>query len=463
MRSLPTWSFAAMVLLGATSAWGQYGLYGSPAMIDLPDAGAPTSPDQRLGAYPTAPAYPSTGDYAAVPVSHTSPYARLGAPPVPASGVPRPPYGAAFDTDSELPPPDRQPSGITEQVLRESQPAAAHYGGSPHFGSVISRSGCSSGAGCGVDCGFCLPPAPPWYVRGRALFMGRDKANSVWLTRGTDESPELLAHSWSSHPRWVVGGEVTVGRRFFAGDWALEGTYWGLENFRSSLFTSQPAGVSTTLHLNDEHAEAFFNGARQHQFRRQNELHNVEINLLRGNLTAGYHKWDIELLSGVRFFRFNEDFLFGSRQGDSWVDAEAAYLETRLRNSLVGYQIGVDSTYRITDTLSFFAVPKIGIYNNHIRQTVSIHRGDGAEAPGFPVGSRQDDVAFLSQIDLGLDWQFTQRWSANIGYRAVIATGMALADHQIPHYFVDLPELYEIKNNGHLVVHGAFAGATLRF
>jgi hypothetical protein len=62
-----------------------------------------------------------------------------------------------------------------------------------------------------------------------------------------------------------------------------------------------------------------------------------------------------------------------------------------------------------------------------------------------------------------VDWQFHERWSAFLGYRLLVATGIGLADHQLTPYVVDIPELADIDTNGTLILHGAFAGLTCRF
>ena len=69
----------------------------------------------------------------------------------------------------------------------------------------------------------------------------------------------------------------------------------------------------------------------------------------------------------------------------------------------------------------------------------------------------------LSQIDVGLDWQITQRLGARVGYRVVAITGVGLADNQIPLYLNDIPAIQDIDRNGSLLVHGAFAGMTYCF
>ena len=43
------------------------------------------------------------------------------------------------------------------------------------------------------------------------------------------------------------------------------------------------------------------------------------------------------------------------------------------------------------------------------------------------------------------------------------ATGMGLADAQIPPYLNDIPAIQDIDRNGHLLLYGGFAGLTYCF
>ena len=81
----------------------------------------------------------------------------------------------------------------------------------------------------------------------------------------------------------------------------------------------------------------------------------------------------------------------------------------------------------------------------------------------FPVRANRSDIAFLSQIDLGIDWRFSRNWSAQVGYRVIAATGIAQADDQFPQYIVDQPAIQHIDNHSSLVLHGAFMGVTYNF
>ena len=59
--------------------------------------------------------------------------------------------------------------------------------------------------------------------------------------------------------------------------------------------------------------------------------------------------------------------------------------------------------------------------------------------------------------------QATWRWSARVGYRVVVATGIGLTDNQIPFYVTDIPGIRDIDHNGELILHGAFFGLAYNF
>ena len=98
------------------------------------------------------------------------------------------------------------------------------------------------------------------------------------------------------------------------------------------------------------------------------------------------------------------------------------------------------------------------------------YRGDGqllASAlegyPTYPISSSKNALAFLSEIDMGLDWQFAARWTATIAYRVMIATGVGLADDQIPTRVADTLAIADIDVDGCLLLYGGYAGLTCRF
>ncbi len=382
---------------------------------------------------------------------------------------------------------------------------------------------CTAAVGCGTacetscqpTCAPCAPCCPMWFGSVAALYMGRNEPNRLWTSYETNNNPNQLPTD--ARTNWAAGGEVTIGRLFccetcdpccdpygYSGSvcgvgcgsvpawtFGIEATYWGLDSLDGYSTQAISGGsVSTPLIVSDiefsgVNGTVYFDSAEEHTVRRKNEIHNVEVNFLSAASAAraGYGSmgsvdgpFSMGWALGVRYFRFEENFLFGSvDSGHTWGESGGiyeAYLEDNVRNSLLGFQFGADLSYNWLPNWRLFAAPKIGLYNNHVEHYFTMQRGDGVVASptaasgvtdSFPVQSNEDALSFLTEIDLGLDWQVAPNWSVFLGYRVVFATGIALADNQIPTYVVDIPEIADIDTNGDLILHGGFAGVTLRY
>jgi hypothetical protein len=309
--------------------------------------------------------------------------------------------------------------------------------------------------------------------------MGRNDANPLWTTfEAGNDSNQIGSTQFAMRWRW--GAEVRIGRRFCCDTWGLEATFWALDSFEGSRVFTNPNGVSTPLTVGNvffdgNAATQWFDDALVHRIRRRNEFYNLELNLIRNRLLSTSElPWDIGWSAGVRFFRFEENLIFSSladpaNMTDPSMSREA-FLNDRIVNELVGFQFGFDANYYLASNCRLFLIPKFGVYNNHIQNLFQVYLGDGTvatqfEYPGrtYPVSSSKNVFSFMTQLDMGLEWQFRDNWSARVGYRAVVATGIGLADNQIPHFIVDIPEISNIDHNGELILHGAFVGVAYNF
>lgn len=481
---------AVLVLLGAllaaaAPAWAQYGLYGSPEMLDLRPAtsGAPQY------AYPSTPTQPLySPDAATFNTAAPDPYrVAQSIPPAPGQYAfgPSPGLQSPSPAGRTLRPTPVQPQApsVVNQMLAESggYPCTSGCGGGYSGGYVYGPGGCGMDAGCGPYAG-----TPLWYASASWLIMGRDQPNTLWTTYETNNNANQLPTEIGL--KWGNGGQVSVGRRFCCGEWSLEGTYWGLGDMEGDVSVTHPNTVSTPLDFTDVvYANPaiiglpvdLFDGAQEHRLWRRDEFHDIELNMVHdGDFGIARdpcrRSLDVDWLIGVRYFRFEEQWAFTSlRQFGSWANpSEVGHLEDRITNSLVGFQFGFNVDYQCHQNVSLFLRPRFGIYNNHINHTFLAYRGDGelfapdpnSGVPGsYPVHSNVNGLSFLTEIDLGLDWQFACRWNAFVGYRVVAATGIGLADNQIPPYVVDIPEIAAIDRNGDLVLHGAFVGVSCNF
>ena len=503
MKRLRTILPGFVVLIGAATAWGQYGLYGSPELVSLP----PVQP--AVGVVPGM--YPSTqpaincsaiqpGPMIAAPVT-----GRYGAPTPPAPPAPPVPPAPKTPTEAASPSPSDAPVLVpTPQRLdvapaRPASPAAAPSLVEQMLNDSVTSSAPSAGCGgcysssieafedaacnadnyCYDEC--CTTECCPWYGQVSALMLSRNKANRVWVTHETITQANQLMNTQDIDMQWKWGGEIRFGRRFCCGAWALEATYWTTEAFAGNASRTDAGNLSTPLTVSGiefgvgNNATNWFDGADEHRLSRRNEFQNVELDFVNYPfLSNGYSTWDLSWSMGARFFRFEEQLVFSSlRNTGSWsVGNEWAALDDQVINSLIGLQMGFDAHYRIAPSWSLYVGPKFGIYTNHIRHRFNAYLGDGTEATptaasgvtgSYPVESSANAISFLTEVDLGLQWQISPRWSAHLGYRVIVATGIGLSDNQIPPYIVDIPEIRDIDKNGELILHGATFGLSYNF
>ena len=527
MRCVYLLAAPAITMLSVSSAWAQFGLYGSPELLRLPPVRqASTEQVGQFGqvAMPLPPAQSGALAHGQVSESRATSATFIPSDPgyteevvrpvieTPVAPVPTIPslndtFLGSAPGDSAKKPPKRKDRGKKP----EPKPAAKPNAGDEVVSRMLRDAGCcepnpwtegSFDGGCGPEeCGTCEPCfCSPWFVGVSGLVMGRDAPNRVWTTYQTTDQANQLMHT-DMGLNWEAGAEITFGRRFCCDAWAVEVTYWSLNAFGAFASQTAAGGVSTPFDFTDViYADAaldgagllpvtLFDGAQEHRLWRTNELHNVEVNLVRnhldlylGNSNMG-SPLAVDWMVGARFLRFEEDLKFGSLEGGAFTWAadpdHQGFLEDRITNNLVGFQIGANVDYQVWRGWSLFLKPKIGIYNNHIRNTFMAYRGDGelfspdptptppparSAVPGsYPVNSTTDAFSFMTELDLGLAWRFQPNWKFTAGYRVLVATGIGLADNQFPPYIVDIPELANIDHNGQLLLHGVFSGIEFNY
>jgi hypothetical protein len=362
-------------------------------------------------------------------------------------------------------------NGVVNQMLQESgcygnagaapAPAPGAYGPSP----------CDQGF-----FGSCM--ADQWYTSVRGLVMGRGDEPKVWTGANSIINANQLINT-QVNENWTGGWDVVFGRSFCCGQYSLEAEYWGLAEFGGQAATT-PAQGPVNLTFQDDNlaftqngitytGHQMFDGAVAQAIKRENDVQSVEISLFRNHCCCG-PDMDVSFSGGVRYFRFRDQLDLTSYTNCP-APFDQAQLTDRIVNNLIGFQFGADVNYNLGCNVHFFLNPKIGIYDNHMNLNYNLTNSDGVPAVstdpnvpgGYPVNASKDGLAFMTQVDLGLGWQFAHNWDAFIGYRLVFATGMGLADDQLPMYFVDLPGIADIKHSGDMLLSGAFAGLTYSF
>jgi hypothetical protein len=336
------------------------------------------------------------------------------------------------------------------------------------------------------DCG-CESSRGRWFGVIGGLAMGRTRANPVGLTADSNNNANQLLNTQNAGPKWAGGGQVTVGYGFAGGGCGTSGncgscgcggmgylgpglafTYWGIGPTTGfSQVSDSNNNLSTLINLNAQGgpvmigsrpASDFFDNSHQQRVTRDDRVNNFELNLLQGAWMVG--RLQVAAIAGFRYFRFDERMAYGgAAAGSDFGDiggTNEAFLAFRCTNNLYGGQLGALLNYNVTDRFGIFAIPKVGLYANQMNCRSMLFTGDGQL--GFDIGSHKSDFACLAEIDSGFSYALTQNLRAIIGYRVVGVANVALADNQFLPSLADTNGFSQVKQNGSLILHGAFAG-----
>jgi hypothetical protein len=391
--------------------------------------------------------------WAASPVSaQTSPYNPSLLPWPSAAPVASPNARASYFSNPGL----SDPNGMTYP--------APPADGSTQFTGTIDEALHSPDCG---DCGCCTPcRGCNWFGGVAGLVMGRNRSNPYWTTFETNNNPNQLMNTQNAGADWAGGGMFTVGYLpcGCCGP-SIAFTYWGLAPM-TGLWTTVAGGpigsLSTPIDLRDPTtgsgqveingvpANIYFDGARRHTITRSDNYNDFELN----GLTPFYSIGRLQFagLAGFRYLRFSDSLLFTSENfaGDS------ASLGFKCINNLYGFQLGAVMSYQIWDRVGVFVLPKAGIYGNQMNCQTLLY--SDINNPQYNILSHKTDVSFIGELDAGLSYAFASNWRAFIGYRVVGIANVALADNQFLPFLADTAGFAQVKQNGGLILHGAFFG-----
>ena len=267
------------------------------------------------------------------------------------------------------------------------------------------------------------------------------------------------------------GFETILGVRNASGS-GWEASYWGLFPDQADVNFADPPLFSafdraSRVDLNGFDYLDILNTSSSWRLYRQTEIHNFEWHALRNGGTArGLFggTTNLEWLAGVRWLKFSEDIRFAANNFTGNGYPQLSIFDLDVENNLVGLQLGARMERCFGKRTSLALGTKFGVYNNDIYTRQSIRDGAGtfATVPSGPVDynftSRKDELATLGELDLGLNYQFSNSLRANFGYRAIGVTSVALAADQIPFNFQDTQEIQRVKSNGSLLLHGVYFG-----
>ncbi len=431
-------------------------------------------PHPPISLLPAVHAAPASGDSTAAHAAYDTYYA-----PAPPSAAPQATAGPHFSEFTS----ENAPSGAQSTSAKQHQTApttetrsafSAWAGGEGELErtgwSECDACGCDSNwdCECGVHCG------SGWFATTGAVILTRNRGPAQVMTYQSGTSTPLMTLQ-AANAGWTGGGEVTLGYAFGGytdntGPWGALGassgtaiafTWWGTGEMNGFAQVDDTTGVPATaldasfnvsgITLNGNPFSYYFEEAASQRIYRTDIVNSAEINLLGGTLLSS-DRLQVIGLAGFRYFRFSEDLAFGSVSfGNDWSDPdETAFVRFRSLNNMYGAQLGTIFNFRFNPEWSLFFVPKAGIYGNEMTVRSRIYSGNGDVAYDFT--DDKTDVAFLGQIDAGVNCHFRSNVYGYAGYRFVGAANVALGDNQFA------PSLGDLKQSGSLILHGAFFG-----
>jgi len=493
MRFSCALTLAACLLWNAEGQAQDYGQAG-PTLLPVPQTSVPAGANQNGG---------PAGDYRATPYPSTA----NGTVPnrgyaAPTSGAYRPTYATtANDIWNDAPAAETVPAPAPSQIWdnysstpSSTPPGTSINGNDPT--NPYNDALCSGGEDTivGMPWGGTVRPNL-WFGSAAGIIMTRDNSNKLWTSFNVLNPAQQVLNTQQASGNWVGGGQVMLGRWFGCCNpcnpcggvvgprYGVQVVYWGLAPMHNTASITDPgSNLNTPINLGfitlgpsgnptQNDATQYFDNAHEHQISRTDNFQSVEINLLqRVSFFSGAPRLMFTNLVGVRYFRFSDNLVFGSvAGGHNFGDdggADEAYLANKVINNMVGLQIGTRLDYFVVPRLRLFAAPTFGVLGNHMTSTSQLYSGDGLQGynnfTGAPVpynshGSK-NTASLLAQIDVGLGWQITPRFSAFASYRAVAVSRVGQADNQFTPFLADSAGIKDIQTNGDLILHGAVIG-----
>ena len=293
--------------------------------------------------------------------------------------------------------------------------------------------------------------------------LSRNPSGDTLSTRDTDEGN-------------VGGYGVNLTRRSANGR-GLELRYWALNPGATAQLNG--FAVNSLLPTLDQlthvptgrNLDEVYSAATNHVLVRNTDINNFEANLLNNGgcyTTRRGRQGNFELLAGFRYFQFDESLSYISNNpAITAVSPTQTTYQSSVENDLVGFQLGARNQVRLTNRMSVFAGVSSGIFNNRVRTrqrffdqagSVPVLASGTSAGREFDYSDRKDDVAILSELDLGVTYMVSQRLRARFGYRTLGVAGVALAADQIPYDFTDTDRIQRANSNGSLLLQGGYAG-----
>lgn len=415
-----------------------------------------------------------------------------------------------------VPFPTEKPSALVPQPVPELQPAPntphVPWKGTPAVELDLRSNQNQPASTKSFEVPSCAPLSTPspWFFSSNALMLQRrDSESRLFSSDLLNASSDKLS-SRDVDFGTAGGFELSGGRYFQSGKFALMGTYWGLfSNPQSASLAAGPSGLQTHLpfnvpssitpgtieglELNGATVTDLFANTSVHTLVRDQDFQNMEVNLfwfaiggsarqpfapdctdsqcwnISKQPTGANAPWfqvpsrlRVSLFSGVRWFQYSDALTYS---------AQDIRYDLQSQNDLWGVQSGAIAHWLASPRWGVWSSLNAGVYNNHLQTNSRI--GDNvSEARIVSSGSTsgqpyrysnaENSSAFLGETATGFAWHFARGWTFNASYRILGASQIGTTLGQIPSDF-RFQEAATAKNDDSLLLHGVSVGATYNF
>jgi hypothetical protein len=283
--------------------------------------------------------------------------------------------------------------------------------------------------------------APAWTFRAGAVFIQRERPKLTPLFLDGPATSVLLDANSFGFP-WQAGFDGAFNRTFAGGNHAIEGRYFGVNDWNSRQTFTAPA----TFNLNTALLIPFTPGAPTPVALN----YNSNLNSSEVNWRCRQNYW-LDWLAGVRWVQVDESLRMETNAGGP----AAAYFNTR--NNLYGTQGGFDIRALGFSCPWFLGgTAKAGIYGN------SASNNSAIVAPGNPVldaHAQRGVVAFVGELNFRGGYRFNEHVAVHGGYQILWIENAAMAPDQVP--VTNFATHNGINANGDPLYLGALTGVDI--
>jgi hypothetical protein len=273
-----------------------------------------------------------------------------------------------------------------------------------------------------TSCAPAIQSLSPWIFGANGLVFNRLDSDCTALTyNSNDPTDALLCTRLVDMPN-TGGFELSAGRYFGCGRYALMGSYWGVFSAQQEAvvygsptvelmpalgFTyDSPWGGSTAgIRMASQWVSDWYNQANVHRVTREQTFQNAEINFVSFALGGGARQpygpgassglfsgtcsddcgpgptgacapWygaqcsrlRLNMFAGLRWFQFQDQLEFGASDTDAVFDYsnDDFFYRNEVTNNLFGGQLGATATWCTGRHVNLFTGTSFGVYNNRM-------------------------------------------------------------------------------------------------